>query len=174
MVIIKQSNKVTAPSVLKVSRPNRPNHVLHLILTVLTCGIWAPIWLLITVVNAATSRPRQPGVRGFVAEHPALCVGGALLGISAVVSAWKVLLALAILLAIVAVPAGLGVLIWRERGRSRQRKAEIAARADLQHNALMAGQTDIGTYGQFQPAPIDSTAFPDAEQMRQQAWKGYR
>lgn len=32
-----------------------PNHLLHLILALLTCGLWAPIWLLITL----TDRPPQ-------------------------------------------------------------------------------------------------------------------
>lgn len=32
---------------------NYPNHTFHLIATVLTCGLWAPIWILL----ACTNRP---------------------------------------------------------------------------------------------------------------------
>jgi hypothetical protein len=31
------------------------NHGLHLVLTLLTCGMWAPIWIILWVVDA-TSR----------------------------------------------------------------------------------------------------------------------
>ena len=30
----------------------RTNHILHLLLSVLSVGLWTPIWLLVTVSNA--------------------------------------------------------------------------------------------------------------------------
>ncbi len=33
-----------------------PNHLLHLLLTVFTCGLWAPIWLLLGIMNHAERR----------------------------------------------------------------------------------------------------------------------
>ena len=31
---------------------HRTNHILHLLLSVLSVGLWTPIWLLVTVSNA--------------------------------------------------------------------------------------------------------------------------
>ena len=31
-----------------IVRGHRPNHILHLILTIITLGIWAVVWLLVT------------------------------------------------------------------------------------------------------------------------------
>lgn len=33
------------------SPPPRTNHILHLLLTVFSCGLWAPVWLLVVVFN---------------------------------------------------------------------------------------------------------------------------
>jgi hypothetical protein len=33
--------------------PRRTNHVLHLLLTVLTCGGWGIVWLILSVLNIA-------------------------------------------------------------------------------------------------------------------------
>ncbi|GAA2467985.1 hypothetical protein Ahu01nite_003250 [Winogradskya humida] len=32
--------------------PKKTNHVLHLLLTLVTCGFWAPVWLILAIVNA--------------------------------------------------------------------------------------------------------------------------
>lgn len=40
------------PVVVAVAEPYRTNHVLHLLLTVLTLGAWAPVWVCIGVWNA--------------------------------------------------------------------------------------------------------------------------
>jgi hypothetical protein len=32
------------------------NHLLHLILTVFTCGLWAPVWLVVWLINRNNSR----------------------------------------------------------------------------------------------------------------------
>ncbi len=29
------------------------NHALHLILTVLTCGLWLPVWIIVAIFNGA-------------------------------------------------------------------------------------------------------------------------
>lgn len=36
--------------------PVPTNHILHLILTLVTCGFWAPVWLVIAIINANTDR----------------------------------------------------------------------------------------------------------------------
>lgn len=33
--------------------PRRTNHLLHLILTLATCGLWAFVWITITIINKA-------------------------------------------------------------------------------------------------------------------------
>lgn len=35
---------------------SRPNHVLHLLLSVITCGLWLPIWMLLTMTNPPSRR----------------------------------------------------------------------------------------------------------------------
>lgn len=38
-----------------VVRPKRQcNHVLHLILTLLSCGLWAPVWVVDAIICAAS------------------------------------------------------------------------------------------------------------------------
>jgi Na+-transporting NADH:ubiquinone oxidoreductase subunit NqrC len=34
--------------------PKKTNHLLHLILTIITFGMWSPIWLIVAIVNMAT------------------------------------------------------------------------------------------------------------------------
>ena len=34
------------------AQPKRVNHVLHLILTILTCGLWLPVWILVSMAKA--------------------------------------------------------------------------------------------------------------------------
>jgi len=46
-----------------LAQGTKPNHILHLLLTIVTGGIWAPIWLLITFMNAGNYRCNQCGSR---------------------------------------------------------------------------------------------------------------
>lgn len=32
--------------------PVKTNHILHLLLTLATCGFWAPVWILMAIINA--------------------------------------------------------------------------------------------------------------------------
>jgi len=50
-----------APFVVAIPSPGQTNHVLHLLLTVFTCGLWAPMWLIVTIVNSY----RKPGAPRF-------------------------------------------------------------------------------------------------------------
>lgn len=34
-----------------LAKGHRPNHILHLILTILTLGIWAIVWIIVTLTN---------------------------------------------------------------------------------------------------------------------------
>ena len=36
--------------------PRETNHILHLILTMISCGLWAPVWIAMAIINAATNK----------------------------------------------------------------------------------------------------------------------
>lgn len=42
------------PPVVVINRGPGINHALHLILTILTCGLWIPVWVIMTIVDVAT------------------------------------------------------------------------------------------------------------------------
>ncbi len=50
-----------------MSRSDRPKHVLHAVLTVLTMGLWAPVWLWVTI-RRRERRPSLPAPSGLVAD----------------------------------------------------------------------------------------------------------
>lgn len=41
-------------AVIRFGKPT--NHVLHLILTVVTLGIWSPVWLIIFIINITSNK----------------------------------------------------------------------------------------------------------------------
>ena len=54
------------PVVVVAAPPSGPNHLIHLILTLLSCGLWAPVWLLVAWQNSpraggATAGPWSTG-----------------------------------------------------------------------------------------------------------------
>lgn len=42
---------------------NTPNHLLHLVLTILTAGLWLPIWILVCIGKIGGYRCSQCGSR---------------------------------------------------------------------------------------------------------------
>jgi threonine/homoserine/homoserine lactone efflux protein len=124
-----------------------PNHALHLVLTLLTCGMWAPVWLIVSIVSIA-SGPQgvgQPNYNGL--KVVGAVIGGLfLLGIA--IAHWPQFLGLAGL-------AGLGYLGYlghKRHADRRAQQAQIAARADTQNQAFMSGDPS-GIYGQYPPPP---------------------
>jgi hypothetical protein len=134
-------NNVGAPAPFYVT--TGPNHALHLVLTLLTCGMWLPVWLLIAIVG---SRQVQVGGQPTRSNAPiiaAVLTGLLLIGLA---SHWQVFLGLVAL-------AGLGYLGYRAYERAIDRRAEqarIAGRADAQHQAFLSGDPS-GLYGQYPP-----------------------
>lgn len=59
----------------------------------------------------------------------------------------------------------------QDDARRRRREAELAARADQEHQAMMRGDIEAGVFGAFQPPRLDRNDLPDAEQMHAQAWQ---
>jgi len=39
-----------------IVKGHRPNHILHLILTIITFGIWAIVWILVTLIGGEKRR----------------------------------------------------------------------------------------------------------------------
>ena len=35
-----------------ITKPKKTMHIVHLILTIITVGLWAPIWLIVSLINA--------------------------------------------------------------------------------------------------------------------------
>ena len=136
------NNNVGAPAPVLVT--TGPNHGLHLVLTLLTCGMWLPIWLLVAIVGN-----RQVHVAGQPTRSSAAIVGaviGGLFLLGLAISYWPVFLGLVAL-------AGLGYLGYRAYERAVDRRAEqakIAGRADAQNRAFMSGDSS-GVYGQYSP-----------------------
>ncbi|BDB40502.1 MULTISPECIES: DUF2510 domain-containing protein [Mycobacterium] len=139
--IIINNNVGTPPPVVLTGGPN---HALHLVLTLLTCGMWLPIWLIVAI--ASPSRPRVAGQSNTGLIIAGVFGGLFLLGVAVSHPA--------VFLGVVAL-AGLGYLGYRAYERALDRRAEqarIAARADGQHQAFLSGEP-WGIYGQYPPAP---------------------
>jgi len=121
-----------------------PNHALHLVLTLLTCGMWAPVWLIVSIAGG-------PQVVGQPTNNSLKVVGaviGGLFLLAIAIAHWPVFLGLAGL-------AGLGYLGYLGYKRHADRPAQlaqIAARADTQNQAFMSGDPS-GIYGQYPPSP---------------------
>jgi hypothetical protein len=146
-------NDVMDPPV--VSVPSGPSLALHLSLTIFTCGLWLPIWLITALVNPRSgwSVRVEPALRGFVSARPVLTVFGAFVVVAVIVTEWKVVLGIAIISAVVAGPVGLVTLVVRSVRRCREEIAAIAARADDQHQAVLRGDDQWGVFGQKPPTP---------------------
>lgn len=143
-IVINNNNAVNAGPAIVVARG--PNHALHLILTLLTCGFWLPVWVIVTVASHTQAGPG--GQSNKTALIIAAVIGG--MAVLGVVGEHPV-----VLLPVAAI-AGLGYLAYREYERGAERRAEqarIAARADAENQALMFGDPS-GMYGQYPPPPM--------------------
>ena len=46
-------NQLNLSEQFMVQQMTKTNHILHLVLAVITCGVWVPIWILIAMNNAS-------------------------------------------------------------------------------------------------------------------------
>lgn len=148
------NNTVGAGSPVVVT--NGPNHALHLILTLLTCGMWLPVWLIVAIAgNRRVHVGGQP-----TGSSTGLVIGGVIGGlflIGLAISHWQVFLGLVAL-------AGIGYLGYRAYERAAVRRTEqlhIAARADAEHRAFLSGD-ESGIYGQYPPTQQPNSPEPPA------------
>lgn len=132
-----------------------PNHAVHLILVICTCGWWLPVWLTVTLLDRRTARiGPEPGIRGFLSTHPVVTGIGMLVGLLLIVTDWKAFVLRASLAAVVTGLSMLAVLAIRSVQRRRRETAEIAARADDQHDAVLRGDDRWGVFGIKPPAAV--------------------
>jgi hypothetical protein len=107
-----------------VAPTSGPNTALHLALTLFTCGMWLPVWLIIAVVAAV----------------------GSLYVLGRAMTDFRYFLGLMAV-------AGLGYLGYRAYERAVERRAEnarLASHADAENRAFMSGDSS-GLYGQYPP-----------------------
>lgn len=97
-----------------------------------------------------SQRPRT----SFASRHPIWTTLAALFVLGLVIEYWW-------LIVIAIVIAALGYVTFRAWQRHREQvavqeraRAEVAARADEQHQQYLSGEDD-GLYGEFKPAPLD-------------------
>jgi hypothetical protein len=151
------------PSVaVAVSSGGGPNHALHAVLTLFTCGMWLPVWILIAIFSGSSRSSVAVAGNGMNMTTPpnrkpliVACVvlGWIMLGAS-VEHPW--------LLAVLVVMGGVGGLIWwmrkDDQNRARRERDEqvqrdiIAGRADYENKLYYEGDPR-GTYGQYMPPP---------------------
>ena len=87
-VVVNNNIATPAPSVAVAVSGGGTNHALHLVLTVLSCGMWLPIWILIAIFEsvgrpAASVAVGGPGGTSVSTRRPgtALIVGGVFLAL---------------------------------------------------------------------------------------------
>jgi Protein of unknown function (DUF2510) len=136
------NNVVAAPQPMMVT--GGPNHVLHLLLTIVTCGWWLPVWIIVAIC----SRPKvygatQPAAKNNTGLILAVCAAALFLVAVASTHPWMLLVGIPL--------AGLGYLGYMAYQREIKRRtdqAEIANRADVEHQQTMSGDP-AGFYGQY-------------------------
>ena len=152
------NNTVATPAPVYVTAG--PNHALHAVLTLFTCGMWLPIWIIVAIADASQSRvvqqtPYNPDGVNAGGGRPSTAGKVFLAAIAVVVflAIGRTNPAVAIALAVL---TGAGCFGYVAHQRAAERRAEggrIAARADAEYRATLQGNP-AGTYGQYPPAPL--------------------
>ena len=140
-----------SPVAVAVSTGGGVNHALHAVLTVFTCGMWLPVWILIAIfgnsprssvavaghgVNVNTGANRKPLIVGGV------ILGWIMLGVS-LQHPWL----LAILIPIIGFG---GLVVWLRK--DAQKRERLSAHAEYEDRLYYEGDPR-GTYGQYMPPP---------------------
>lgn len=150
-----------APVAVAVATGGGPSHGLHVVLTLLTCGMWLPIWILVAifggggtsavavsgagVVRTANRRPAMVlaavigglFLLGLVGQHPWLLVVFGVLGVVAGFGVW---------------------LLKSAQRRDEQQRAEqfhrdmLAQRAEYEDQLYQQGDPR-GVHGRYMPPP---------------------
>jgi hypothetical protein len=142
----------SAPSV-AVAISGGVNHGLHLLLTVVTCGLWLPIWIIVALVGGSRATAISSGPGGVAVSGDrskiALAVGGVfvVLALLGLITEHPWLLA-------IFVPAALacaGFFYTNQQKKLRDEETQkMAVRADYE-NDLHAEGDPRGTHGRYLP-----------------------
>ena len=152
----------TAPTAVAVavSAGGGPNHALHAVLTLLSCGLWLPIWILVSIFSSVGSASSSVaiGPGGAVAKTGTrkllpLMVFVALMLMGAVSQHPWLLAVLMVLVGIGA--AGFWVLKSAQQREQDLRREQferdmVAGRADYEEKLYSEGDPR-GTYGRYVP-----------------------
>lgn len=157
-IVINNTNTVGMPQPVYVAAG--PNHALHAVLTLFTCGMWLPIWIIVAIVDAGQSpvvqqTPYNPDVVNAVRGRPSK-VGQVFLAVIAVFvfpAIFSTNPAVAIALAVLTGVGCFGYVAYQRTVERRAEQGRIAARADAEHRASLKGDPG-GTYGQYPPPPL--------------------
>jgi hypothetical protein len=133
------NNNIVAPA-------SRPNTALHLALTVFTCGMWLPVWLIIALVDNQQARAVGRPSRTSPVLIAMLAALGGLYLVGLATASFQVFLSLLA----VATLGFLGYMAYERAADRRAEDARIASRAEAQHRAYMSGDS-AGVYGQYPP-----------------------
>ncbi len=144
-----------------VSAGGGTNHALHLILTLLTCGLWLPIWILVAIFDTRGSSTAIAGAGGTATprfNRTPLIVGGVILGLAVLGQAGEHPLLFIPLLLLAAAGA---FFFWKQKSakdsreqelREQYRRDVLADRADYENDMWQQGDPR-GTYGRYPPPP---------------------
>jgi hypothetical protein len=139
------------PVAVAVSTGGGVNHALHAVLTLFTCGMWLPVWILVAIFSSSSRSAVAVAGPGGVVSTPsnrkplivaAVVFGWIMLGVS-VQHPW--------LLAVLLVMGGVGGLIFWMRKDDEKRK-RLAAHAEYEDRLYYEGDPR-GTYGRYLPPP---------------------
>ena len=133
------NNNIVAPA-------SGPNTALHLALTVFTCGMWLPVWLIIALADNQQARTVGQPRRTSPALITVLAAVAGLFLVGLATANFQVFLSLLA----VATLGFVGYLAYQRAADRRAEDARIAGRAEAQHRAYMSGDSS-GLYGQYPP-----------------------
>ncbi|OBH91279.1 DUF2510 domain-containing protein [Mycobacterium sp. E2733] len=154
-----------APAVaVAVSTGSGTNHALHAVLTLLTCGLWLPIWILAAIFGGSSkSSVAVGGAGGAIAStrsnHRTLLIGaGVFLGL--------VMLGIItehpwLLIVLVPIVGAGGFFFWKQKSardrrdqelREEYRRDVLSNRAEYEDRLYCKGDPR-GTYGRYMPPP---------------------
>ncbi|MDH6199097.1 hypothetical protein M2272_005764 [Mycobacterium frederiksbergense] len=151
-----------APAVaVAVATGGGTNHALHLVLTLLTCGMWLPIWFLVAIFGGGSSSSvavgSGAGVMARTSNRRPLLVAAVLGGLFAlgVIAEHPWLI---VVLAVVGTLAGLGVWALKSaKQREEQQRREqferdmLSDRADYEDKLFQEGDPR-GLHGRYPPS----------------------
>jgi hypothetical protein len=154
------STPVPAPTpaiAVAVSNGGGTSHGLHLVLTLLTCGLWLPIWVLAAIFGGSSSSVAIAGNGAIVQSRNRPMLGAAVLGALLVMGVVAQHPWLLIIFAVVGILAGGGVWLLKsaqqrdEQVRREQFERDMIANRAVYEDTLYQQGDPRGTHGRYMP-----------------------